>query len=208
MPSLQPLSVTLSDGSRVVIRPIAAEDRDELAAGFERLSPESRYRRFFAPLARLSNRDLVYLTEVDHHDHEALIGFEDGTGVPVGVARYIRSSEELEAEVAVTVVDDWQGRGAGTALLEALVERARDEGIERFVALVLSDNTDALELFRHVAPDADGPRRSASGNLELVFDLPEPGTISESMLGRALHAAARGALVANPWRVIRDRIAR
>jgi len=203
-----PRAVELRDGAEIVLRQIRPEDKDALVSGFERLSPQSRYRRFFAPLDRLSARDLAYLTEVDHHDHEALIAFEQATGLPLGVARYIRSSEPLEAEVAVTVVDDWQGRGVATALLELLVERARDEGVERFLALMMSENKDALELFSHLAPDADTPRRSASGNLELVFDLPEPGTVSESLLGRALYAAARGALVANPWRVIRDRIAR
>ena len=203
-----PRSVRLKDGSEIVVRPVRARDKAAIVSGFERMSPQSRYRRFFAPLQKLSGRDLTYLTEVDHHDHEALIGFEAASGEPVGVARYVRSETAAEAEVAVTVIDDWQGRGAATALLDALVERARDEGIERFIALVLSENRDALELFEHLAPDAGEPRRSASGNLELVIELPEPGTVSGSLLGRALRAAARGALVANPWRVLRDRIAR
>ena len=202
-----PRTSELRDGSEIVVRPIRADDKSAIEDGFDRLSPESRYRRFFAPLQRLSERDLRYLTEVDHHDHEAMIGFDRSSGTPIGVARYIRGDVPAEAEVAVTVVDDWQGRGAATALLDALVERARQEDVERFVALVLSENTDALKLFAHLAPEAQR-RRSASGNVELVFDLPEPGGVSESLLGRALHAAARGALYANPWRVIRDRIAR
>ena len=203
-----PRAVELRDGSRIVVRPIRPDDKDAIADGFERLSPQSRYRRFFAPLEKLSPRDLRYLTEVDHHDHEALIAFDRPTGTPVGAARYVRSDDPLEAEVAVTVVDDWQGRGAATALLDALVERARDEGLARFTALVLSENSGALEMFTHLAPDAEKPRRSASGNLELVMDLPEPGEVSGSLLGRALRAAAHGVLEANPWSVIRDRIAR
>jgi GNAT superfamily N-acetyltransferase len=206
-PDTLPRTVELRDGSEIIMRQIRPDDKGALRDGFERMSPESRYRRFFAPLERLSERDLRYLTEVDHRDHEALIAFEHSTGVPVAAARYVRSAEPEEAEVAVTVVDDWQGRGVATALLESLVERAREEDVARFVALVLSENTGALEMFSHLAPDAHR-RRSASGNIELVFDLPEPGQVSESLLGRALHAAARGALVANPWRVIRGRIAR
>lgn len=190
------------------MRQIRPEDKGAIAAGFERLSPESRYRRFFAPLQKLTARDLAYLTEVDHHDHEALIGFDADSREPVGVARYIRSLDAEDAEVAVAVVDHWQGRGAATALLERLVERAREEGVGCFVALVMSENKDALELFRHIAPDAEEPRRSASGHLELVIELPEPGGVSGSLLGRALRAAARGTLIANPWRVIRDRIPR
>jgi RimJ/RimL family protein N-acetyltransferase len=203
-----PHTAELRDGSEIVIRAIRPEDKQAIADGFERLSPESRYRRFFAPIQELSARDLRYLTEVDHRDHEALIAFERPTGVPVGAARYVRSDDPAEAEVAVTVVDDWQGRGVATVMLDRLVERAREEDVERFVAIVMSENTDALEMFSNLAPGAEKPRRSASGNLELVFDLPAPGQVSESLLGRALHAAARGALNANPWPVIRDRIAR
>ena len=187
-------AVTLRDGSELAIRPVRPDDKDAIAAGFERLSPESRYRRFFAPLQRLTVRDLEYLTEVDHHDHEAVIGFDAATGDPVGVARYIRS-------------DDWQGRGAATELLDRLVVRARDEGITHFLALVLTENKDAIELFEHLAPSGSEHRRSASGHLELVIDLPEPGvSTAESRLGRALRAAARGALHANPWYLIRERI--
>jgi GNAT superfamily N-acetyltransferase len=204
-----PTTAQLRDGSEIAVRPIRPEDKGAIVAAFERLSPESRYRRFFAPLQRLTQGDLAYLTEVDHHDHEALIAFAADSGEPVGVARFIRTAAPEEAEVAVTVVDDWQGRGAASALLECLVERAREEGVERFLALVLSENKEALELFRHAPGQTSEPRRSASGHLELLIDLPEPGAdVSESFLGRALRAAARGVLVANPWRVIRDRIAR
>jgi GNAT superfamily N-acetyltransferase len=201
--------ITLRDGSKLVVRPIVPEDKAAIVAGFERMSPESRYRRFFAPLDRLSERDLAYLTEVDHHDHEALIGFDAATREPVGVARYIRSDAPTEAEVAVTVVDDWQGRGVATALLERLTARAHEEGITHFLALVLTENRDAIELFDHMAPDRSPPRRSASGHLELVIELPEPGTPTrESRLGRALRAAARGVLNANPWYLVRERIGR
>jgi RimJ/RimL family protein N-acetyltransferase len=203
-----PRTVKLRDGSKIVVRQVRSDDKGAIVDGFERMSPQSRYRRFFAPLERLSGRDLRYLTEVDHHDHEALVGFERPSGVPVGVARYVRSDDPVEAEVAVTVIDDWQGRGAATALLDALIERAREEGVERFVALVMSENEDAFQLAAHLAPEAEKPRRSASGNYELVFELPEPGQVSGSHLGRALRAAADGVLLANPWRVLRDRISR
>jgi GNAT superfamily N-acetyltransferase len=201
--------VTLRDGSGLVIRPIRPDDKSAIAAGFERMSPESRFRRFFAPLERLSERDLAYLTELDHHDHEAVIGFGAGTREPVGVARYIRSDVPTEAEVAVSVVDDWHGRGAATALLERLVRRAREEGITHFLALVMTENREAIELFDYLASPGSDRRRSASGHLELVLDLPEPGTPpGASRLGRALRAAARGVLDANPWHLIRERIDR
>jgi GNAT superfamily N-acetyltransferase len=202
-------TVDLRDGSRMVVRPIRAEDKDAIAAGFDRLSAESRFRRFFAPLTELGDEELAYLTEVDHHDHEALIGFAADSGEPVGVARFIRSAEPHEAEVAVTVVDHWQGRGVATALLDRLVVRAREEGITHFLAVVLSDNRGAIEMFDSVAPPGSIRRRTVSGHVELVIELPEPGTPTrESKLGRTLRAAARGVLDANPWYVIRERIGR
>jgi GNAT superfamily N-acetyltransferase len=212
MPNGHETEVPLRDGSILRVRPIRPDDKDAIASGFERMSAESRYRRFFAPLRQLSEEDLAYLTEVDHTDHEALIGFEAGTGEPVGVARYIRGAEPTEAEVAVTVVDDWQARGVATALLERLVARAREEGIEHFVALVLPDNPQALDIFRHLTPDGTVERRSSSGLVEFLIELPatpRPGRLPrESSLARALRGAAGHALEINPWRLIRERIPR
>ncbi len=59
----------------------------------------------------------------------------------VGVARYVRDPDEpKQAEVAVTVQDEWQGRGVGTALLSMLARRARDNGVERFTGVCLAGN--------------------------------------------------------------------
>jgi GNAT superfamily N-acetyltransferase len=197
-----------TDHSAVVLRPLERSDTGAVLEIFAGLGPRSRQLRFLAAKPRLTSADLRQLTAVDHHDHVAILAVSTAEDRPIGVARFVRESGDPEsADVAVAVVDDWQGRGVATALLESLVERAREEGVARFVALVLSENTGALEMFSHLAPDAHR-RQSASGNIELVFDLPEPGQVSESLLGRALHAAARGALVANPWRVVRARIAR
>lgn len=195
----------LRDGSVIALREVRADDKDAIAAGFERLSPESRYRRFFTAMNRLSDSDLRYLTEVDHHDHEAVLAIAPDGG-PVGVARYVRVDPGQEAEVAVAVVDDWQGKGAGTALLERLVQRARENGIERFTATVLQENEDALELFRHVSPSDPEPRRTGPGQVELLIELPRDG-VRGTLLGRALYHAAIGRIEINPWRLIKQRLA-
>jgi GNAT superfamily N-acetyltransferase len=206
--AVAPEDVVTSGGLRVSIRALGPDDKRVLAKGFERLSPQSRYRRFFRPLDRLSERDLAYLTEIDHHDHEALAATEPETGHVIGVARYVRNYEPDQAEVSVVVGDPWQGRGVATALLEHLVERARAEGIASFIALVMEENTEALKLFEHRMPRGARPRRSESGHLELLIDLPEPGQVRESALGRVLRAVARGAVVVNPYRVMSDAIRR
>jgi GNAT superfamily N-acetyltransferase len=200
--------LVLSDGLRLLIRPIRTDDKELLGEAFNRLSPETRYRRFFAPLDHLSDQDLHYLTEVDHHNHEALVAIDPADGWIIAVARFIRSEDPDEAEVAVVVGDPWQGRGLGSALLERLVERARAEGIGHFVAIVLSDNRDALEMFRGIAPDGSWIRRSASGNVEMLIELPEQGGLSESRLGRVLATVAKERLRVNPWQVIRRAILR
>jgi GNAT superfamily N-acetyltransferase len=134
----------------VTLRPIAPEDKPLLAAIFERLSEESRYRRFFTTKNELSPADLDYLVDVDHSDHGAIIAIDPLSGKALGVARYIRSKGHAEvAEVAVTVADDWQGRGLGRALLDRLTYRARREGVRRFSALVQGDNPGALVPRRH-----------------------------------------------------------
>jgi GNAT superfamily N-acetyltransferase len=132
-----------------------------------------------------------------------VIGF-DLEGDPVGVARYVRGYEPEIAEVAVVVIDDWQGKGAATALLERLAERAAENGVERFVALVLQENAEAIELFRSIA-DTTGPRRTPDGYLELEIEVPR-GPVSGTALGRALRTAAAGRVDFHPWRLLKARL--
>jgi RimJ/RimL family protein N-acetyltransferase len=187
-----PRTVTLRDGARATLRPIAPEDKPLLAASFERLGEESRYRRFFTAKKELSPAELDYLVDVDHSDHEAIIAIDRSSGEAVGVARYIRSNEDAEvAEVAVTVVDDWHGRGLGRALLTRLTDRARREGVRRFSAVVLGENREALGL---IDDAADGQRQYAAGVVELIIELPPKRGIG-ARLARTLREAAAGNLV-------------
>jgi len=183
------IAVALRDGSSVLVRPARPDDRALLLAGFERLGPESRYRRFLAPMVVLSDDDVTYLTNVDHHDHEALAALDAETGEGVGVARFVRSAERPDtAEFAITVIDDWQGRGVGTLLLDRLAERARAEGIVRFSALLLAENREMLELLEGLGPVRVVDRQS--GTVEVEAELAPEGA------GPALHgvlgASARG----------------
>jgi nucleotide-binding universal stress UspA family protein/GNAT superfamily N-acetyltransferase len=179
-------TIKLRDHSRVTLRPIAPQDKQLVANAFECLSDSSRYRRF-GNVQPLTPETIAYLTEVDHIDHEAIIAIEPETGDALGVARYVRTHEDpAAAEVAVAVVDDWQGRGLGRALLTELTRRARREGIRRFVALVQSDNEEALKLMRGVT-NLDG--RTIGSQTELWIELPPTRGIG-SQLAHVLRVAA------------------
>jgi RimJ/RimL family protein N-acetyltransferase len=181
----------LRDGTSARLRPVEPSDRETIERGFEGLSDESRYRRFLSPLPRLTATQLEYLTRVDHHDHEAILAISDQEE-PMGVARYVRTDPDSdEAEVAVTVVDRWQGRGLGTVLLERLTERAREEGVHRYTATALASNDDMIDLLAHVG---EAETRNASyGVVEMRVALPLE-TDEESPLRRLLRRAAAGNL--------------
>src|SRR5450755_29227 len=195
-------TITLRDGARATLRPIAPEDKPLLAASFERLSEESRYRRFLTAKSELSAAELAYLVDVDHSDHEAIVAIDPTSGEMLGVARYVRLRDDPEiAEIAVTVADDWQGRGLGRALLDRLTYRARREGVRRFSALVQGENQASLRLLEGVG---DTRRESDTGAVELVIELP-PERGMGARLGEALRAAAAGSLV--PAQTVAHRVA-
>ncbi|HEX8975414.1 MAG TPA: GNAT family N-acetyltransferase [Solirubrobacteraceae bacterium] len=180
--------IVLRDGSHVRLRQGHSSDRQLLLRGFERLSPESRYRRFLAAMPELSEEKVRYLTEIDHHDHEAIIALDERTGEGIGIARYVRDPQRPGvAEVAVTVIDDWQGRGLGTLLLEVLSARAREEGITTFTALMLATNQEMMDLF-----EALGPVRIVDREVGTVeIEMPNPKLGLSPVLKKLLRVVAR-----------------
>jgi GNAT superfamily N-acetyltransferase len=181
-------SVRLRDGSQVLIRPVRPDDKPLFVSGFEHLSEASRYLRFMGSKTALSVSDLEFFTELDHEDHEAIGALDPFTGEGLGVARYIRVPDQPQsAEAAVVVIDEWQGRGLGTALLERLVESAREHGIERFMASLFTDNRAMLALFRGIGDveviDSEGPTMK----IDVAFSTADRGALKE-----ALRIAARG----------------
>jgi RimJ/RimL family protein N-acetyltransferase len=136
---------TLKHGLRVVIRPLRPEDRDELAEGFEGLSERSRYLRFLTGKGTLSQRGLDKLVDqVDGHDHVALAMWwvrRSRADILLGDARFIRLPYDPEcADVAVAVADEIHGQGGATLMLAVLKQRALDEGIHRFSAVMSPEN--------------------------------------------------------------------
>ena len=163
--------MALAGGSVAAIRPLGVGDGPVIAATFEALGPESRYRRFLQPVSQLNERTLSFLLDVDHHDREALVAEDVGTGKPLAVARFGRSRDDpAAAELAVAVVDDAQGNGLGSAITHRLVDRAREEGITRFTALILIDNRASLALIHELGVPKAKPQ--GFGTVEVSVDLP------------------------------------
>jgi ribosomal protein S18 acetylase RimI-like enzyme len=153
----------------IQVRPLEPSDRGRLVALFKRLSPESRRRRFLGPKPELSERDLRYLTAVDHQWHEALAAVDRRDGSIVGVARYVgHAGRPTAADVALAVADEVQRQGIGTALARCLIGRARANGFDVLTASTLWENRGARLLLRRLGFHARGSEGTV---LELELDL-------------------------------------
>jgi RimJ/RimL family protein N-acetyltransferase len=122
------------------------DDRDRLLRFHRALSPDTVYLRFFSVHPELQPAEVERFTCVDHEQREAIVALVDDE--IIGVGRFDRTVPEA-AEVAFVVADAWQGRALGSALFAALATRAREVGIDRFVADTLAHNDRMLSVFRH-----------------------------------------------------------
>lgn len=157
----------LADGTKLDLRPMVRDDRDGLAALFERLGPESRFHRYFSPKPALTSRELDYLSEVGHVGHVAFVAIDRSDESIVGVARYVEhGNTEPTAELAVEVADELQRRGIGTALCKRVIDGARCNGFTRLTATALWENQSARALMRRL-----GFHAVRSQGREIEFEL-------------------------------------
>ena len=163
--------IRASDGTQLYVRHVKASDKDVIATAWLQLSQQSQQRRFLAPKPVLTKGDLRYLTEIDGHNHVALIAVRlDDPSRVVAVARFVRLGEDPEtAEVAVTVADAMQGKTVGKKLGVLLADEARGRGVRRFSASMLADNRPALRLMRTMSKRLDSS--IDNGVRDLVADL-------------------------------------
>ena len=206
----------LHNGTKVVLRLVVPEDKELLRAGFERLSPESRYARFFTPKPSLSDDELSYLCEVDHENHVAIGAVRDDADpgaepVGLGIARFIRLSDPPDiAEAAIAVTDDTQHQGLGRLLFLRLIAAAAERGIGRFRCEVLESNAKMAALLAQVAPDRSIAVGSGVMSIEIALPSvtptqPPTGEPLQSPLYRLFRAVAANAVewtsaVRNLWR--------
>ncbi len=130
---------TLKDGTPLFIRSLEPGDEAGLNEGFQRLSNQTRYNRFLGIKKKLSQQELSYLCSPDEQNHFALLGYTDEQGI--GVARCVRDKHQPDiAELAVTIIDPFQNKGAGTALFQRLVSMVEQVGITRFKGYSFFEN--------------------------------------------------------------------
>ena len=146
-------TTSLGSGTTVVIRPIQPADEPRVAAFHEALSDRSVNYRYFHPMAldfRTSHDRLIHICS-DEGGKEMVLVAEtrlpaDGEPIILGIGRLSKSSEGKEAELALLVADAWQNQGLGTQLLDHLLQWAHDAGIERVLALIMTENLEMLRL--------------------------------------------------------------
>jgi RimJ/RimL family protein N-acetyltransferase len=141
---------TLRSGRQIEIRSLRADDRAQLLAAIAGTSAQSRFRRFFASKRDFTEQEIEFFLDVDFVNHVALVAVMEENGRPAiaGGARYIIVQPE-KAEVALAVVDQYQGQGIGTALICHLATIARAAALRELIAEVLPENVPMLKAFQN-----------------------------------------------------------
>lgn len=145
----------LADGRQVLIRPMNPSDADAEREFIVALSPQARRYRFQEQFSEPTEALVNRLVDVDHVNDEAFVALAQDSDAPriVGVSRYAVGTDPLQCEIAVTVLDAWQGQGLGTLLMRKLIDAARERGIKRMVSLDFAENREMAHLAHHLGFD-------------------------------------------------------
>lgn len=174
MPSSSDISLTLADGTSLLLRPITPADRLHIEQAWAHLSDASRYLRFFSPIKGLSNEQLDYLTDLDQHDHVGwgALHLENEGWAGIAVGRFIRILDEPQtAEIAITVVDAFQRRGIGGILFALLYLRAIEENVTTLRAYLLQNNQPLTQRLQALGGAVEHEDGTSTVNLPVHRDL-------------------------------------
>jgi RimJ/RimL family protein N-acetyltransferase len=162
---------TQANGRRIIVRALRPEDRNDLVAAVGQASNQSLYRRLFGPRRNFTEAEISFFVNVDFSRHVALIALREagGKSMIVGGARYVAENQR-QAEVALMVIDEYQGQGIGGLLLRHLIAIARASGLRELVAMVLPDNAAMLSIFRKCGIPAKLKRDSGVMHVTLQLD--------------------------------------
>jgi GNAT superfamily N-acetyltransferase len=142
---------TVSNGVEITFRIVRPDDARALQRVHARCSERTIYLRFFGSLEELSDQQAQYFASTVGIDHFGLVALDpQDPNEIIAVARYARKSGDERAEYAALVEDRWQGHGVGAELTRQLIEKARDNGVRSFYALVKGKNERMLSVLRHL----------------------------------------------------------
>ena len=196
-----PVPLTLRDGTSIGLRPIYPDDRWRLMQAGALVSPETLYRRFFIT-REIGPAMARYLTEIDYIDHFTWVAV-DSADVSVGGATYVRSaSGSALADISFGIMDQFQGRGLGTLLMGAIAVAARRNGISRFSADVLAENTPMCAILDRAGIEWEPVKLGvAHGTLEV----PDPGTFGIPPMTAAALSDAADEVAIRAWHSLATR---
>jgi acetyltransferase len=151
--------LTLTDGTRVFIRPVRPEDEALFHQFLGQVTADDLRLRFFAPVKELSHAFIARLTQLDYARAMAFIALEEASGRMLGVVRLHADANYENGEYAILVRSDLKGHGLGWKLMQLMIDYARHEGLKRIEGQVLRENTVMLQMCRElgfgVAPSPD-----------------------------------------------------
>ena len=171
---ITPIAVPFADGSELMLRPVLPGDSERSNHPSVEFSSETLYRRFMSTRAP-SPALMDYLFQVDYVDHFVWVLLDGADGPVVADVRFVRDLDDpATAEIAFIVADDYQGRGIGSFLMDALIISARAGGVQRFTARLLSDNVAMRHILDRFGAEWD---RDEPGVVVTNFDVPEPDQV-------------------------------
>ncbi len=161
---------TLPDGTTVEIRAQKPEDREAILGEMQHASADTLYHRFFAVKRALSPKEEHFFFDIDFVHHVVVLAVTRTDGKPriIGGARFIMT-EPGKAEVAFSVVDEYQGHGLGAILMRHITTAARASGVKEFVAEVLTDNVAMLAVFEHAGLIVTTRREGSTIHVSMRF---------------------------------------
>lgn len=181
----------VKDNTYLCFKTLGKDDREKFIEGFSKLSQKTIYKRFFGFMKELTNKQIADFLDTDKKDHIAWVAFDfvGDEAIGVGVGRFKRSkTNPKEAEMALTVIDEYQGKGAGAVLLAILYYLASKSGIDTLTGIILPVNAKLIRRFRDLGATIIRVRNEYEMTLPIFKDFDKiPNSRYSSIIKTILH---------------------
>ena len=146
-------TLTLRNGRDIAVRPVRPEDEGMYEEFFRHVSQDDLRLRFFGPVKAIEHAFVARLTQIDYGRSIALLALDEPSGSLMGSVRLHADPDHRTGEYAILLRSDLKGIGLGWALMELIIEYARNEGLQRIHGEVLRENTTMLKMCRELGFD-------------------------------------------------------